>query len=357
MYKILIFEETDTIMRKAFFILCTAVVFAACSGNGVKSTRLERNQNSGINTETFGNVFWDVSLSGMTSKINSLMVLKDGKVIYEGYDPAHSATCLHVMWSASKTFTATAVGFAVQDGLMKVDDLVADYFEPEMLGEDPDGYFKKLTVKDLLIMSSGLKKDFLSDSDERWNDHATEMALKGGWAFEPGTKFHYNSINTYLTGVIVSKVTGKRLSDYLNEKLFTPLGIREYEWEQSGEGYDYGGWGLFLSVENFAKMGQFFLQKGVWEGKRLLPESWFDEAMAAQIIQRPDDFVPEQDEWNQGYGYQMWRCTHGACRLDGAYGQFCIIIPEKNAVVAIHEHSRNTAASLNAVWKEIYPYL
>ncbi len=333
------------------------MVMSACCNDGVKSTRIERNPDSGINTESFGKMFWDISLSGGTNELNSLMVLKDGKVIYEKYDYAHDATCLHIMWSASKTFTATAVGFAVQDGLMTVNDLVADYFEPEELGEDPDGYFQKLTVKDLLIMSSGLKRDFIAEPGDEWLEHPSLCTLKGGWEFEPGTKFRYNSMNTYLAGVIVSKVTGKRLSDYLNEKLFTPLGIKEYEWEQSNEGYDYGGWGLFISVENFAKMGQFFLQRGVWEGKRILADSWFDEAMTAQIYQGHDGPTPDGNEWTQGYGYQMWCCTHGAYRLDGAWGQFCIIIPEKNAVIAMHEHTRNTAAALTAVWKEIYPYL
>lgn len=344
-------------MKKAFAVLCAAVMLTACCNDGVRSTRIERNPDSGICTETFGNMFQDVFLSGSTNTINSLMVLKDGKVIYENYDYAHDATRLHVMWSASKTFTATAVGFAVQDGLMTVNDLVADYFEPEQLGDDPDGYFRKLTVKDLLIMSSGLRKDFIAEPEEGWSSHASECTLKGGWEFEPGTQLRYNSMNTYLAGVIVSKVTGKRLSDYLDEKLFTPLGIREYGWEQSEEGYDFGGWGLFLSVENFAKMGQFFLQRGVWNGKRLLNDSWFDEAMKAQI--HFDGAGPRADgaEWGQGYGYQMWCCTHGAYRLDGAWGQLCIIIPDKNAVVAMHSQTRDTETAIKAVWKEIYPYL
>jgi len=344
-------------MKKTFAIICAAVMLSACCSDGVKSTKIERATDSGINTEAFGKIFQDVSFSGGTNELNSIMVLKDGKVIYEAYDYAHNADCLHIMWSASKTFTATAVGIAVQDGLMTVNDLVADYFEPEQLGEDPDGYFKKLTVKDLLIMSSGLKKDFIAEPSEEWLVRPTECTLKGGWEFEPGTKFRYNSMNTYLAGVIVSKVTGKRLSDYLNEKLFTPLGIREYKWQQSGEGYDYGGWGLFISVENFAKMGQFFLQRGVWEGKRLLADSWFDEAMAPQIYQNPAGATDDGNEWSQGYGYQMWCCTHGAYRLDGAWGQFSIIIPEKNAVITMHEHTRNTAATLKAVWEDIYPYL
>lgn len=343
-------------MKKALSILLAAATLAACCPTSVKSTRIERAPEGTVDTKDFPMLFRDVAINGGVNSVHSLMVLKDGKVVYEQYDYAHDANCLHVMWSASKTFTATAVGFACQDGLMSVDDLVADYFAPEELGEDPDGYFKELTVKDLLIMSSGLKMDYIASSAAHKLPSESEATLKGGWEFEPGTKFRYNSMNTYLAGMIVTKVTGKRLSDYLNEKLFEPLGIREYQWEQSEEGYDFGGWGLFLSIENFAKMGQFFLQKGSWNGKQLLSEEWIDEATSAHIYQN-GGVREEGNEWGEGYCYQMWRCSHNAVRLDGAWGQFCIIIPDKNAVVAIHENTSNTYATLQSVWERIYPAL
>lgn len=344
-------------MKKIFAALAAAALaMAACCNDATKSTKLERASEGCLNEDVYDNMYLDILKAGGVNELHSLMVLKDGKVVYENYDYGHNADCLHVMWSASKTFTATAVGFAVQDGLLSVDDKVASFFAPEELGEDPDGYFGKLTVKHLLMMASGLRKDFIAEAGAKSLLKPAESTLQGGWEFEPGTRFRYNSMNTYLAGVIVTKVTGKRLSDYLNEKLFQPLGIREYEWQQSAEGYDFGGWGLFLSVENFAKMGQFFLQKGVWEGKRILNEEWFDEATKAQIYQNGIGIIND-DEGEQGYCYQMWRCTHDSYRLDGAWGQYCIIIPEKNAVVAIHEHTDDSFATIRAVWKNIYPLL
>ena len=171
-------------------------------------------------------------------------------------------------------------------------------------------------------------------------------------------------MDTYLVSVIVSKAVGEPMSEYLNRKLFNPLGIKKWIWEKSPQGYDCGGWGLFLNLESFAKMGQFMLQRGEWNGKRLLNEEWFDVAMSPQIMQYAGRGVSDEwiaahanDEWNQGYGYQMWCCTHGAYRLDGAWSQFCVIIPEKNAVVACLSHSPNGARMLNSIWINVYDNL
>lgn len=310
----------------------------------------------------FDQVFRDVW--GLAcNELHGLMVVKDGKVIYEKYDTGHHAEELHVMWSVSKTFTATAVGFACQEGLMSVDDKVLDYFEAEA-PVNPSILLKEMTVKDLLIMSSGFQDDYIGRSfSDMTFDWAAET-LMSPLMYKPGSMYSYNSMNTYLLSVIVSRVTGKTVAEYLNRKLFTPLGIDEFIWESSPQGYSAGGWGLYITLESMAKMGQFFLNRGTWNGQRLLNESWFDEAMKPQIMQWQGHMnqweaaeVYKYDEWNQGYGYQMWVCTHGAVRLDGAWGQYVIIVPEKNLVVACQAHNGDGARFIQSVWRNIYDLL
>jgi len=311
-------------------------------------------------TAQFDSVFFDVS-SIACDELHSLMILKDGKVIYENYDHGYGPDHLHVMWSASKTFTATAVGFAAQDGLLELTDKVVDYFSDEELPDEPSEWLRKMTLYDLIIMSSGFKDDCVNKCESGKNFDWAKETLASEIIFEPGTRFAYNSMDTYLLSVVVSRVTGKRVDDYLDEKLFRPLGISEYRWKISPQNYAAGGWGLYLHIEDFAKMGLFMMQKGVWEGKRLLNEEWFDEAMSAQIMQyagqghTPEEIAAmEQNDWNQGYGYQMWMCRNGGCRLDGAWGQICVIYPEKNLVVAAHSHTYNTRELLNSIVNRVY---
>lgn len=315
-------------------------------------------------SEAFDQVFNDVCSEGC-NELHSMMVVKDGKVIYERYETAHSADELHVMWSASKTFTALAAGFACQDGLLSVDDKVVSFFGPEDLPEEISPWLAEMTVHNLLTMSSGFAYGVRDRTRKREPDmNWVRETLCSDFVFEPGTQFHYNSMDSYLVSVIVSKVVGEPMSEYLNRKLFKPLGIKKWIWEKSPQGYDCGGWGLFINLESFAKAGQFILQRGEWNGKRLLNKEWFDEAMSPQIMQYAGRDVSDEwlaahanDEWNQGYGYQIWCCTHGAYRFSGAWAQLCFIIPDKNAVVACLSHSPNEARMINSVWTNVYDNL
>lgn len=298
-----------------------------------------------------------------TDELHSLMILKDGKVVYEKYAPGHDKDELHICWSASKTFTATAVGFAQQEGLLNVNDPVLKYFDPSEYPAEPSEWLKNMTIKDLLIMSSGFEKDIINDGN-RLLDHDdwVKTILNYPIVFEPGSKYKYNSGNTYLCSVIVSRVTGQLVEDYLKTRLFDPLGIEDYYWYKSPEGYNVGGWGLHINLESLAKMGQFFLNKGTWNGKRLLSEEWIEEASSCHIMQTQNP-TPEQveafktDDKQQGYGYQMWMCCNGGFRLDGAHGQYCWIYPHKDAVVACFSHSSKTVRIRNYISFKIYPVL
>lgn len=287
-----------------------------------------------------------------TGELNSVMVLKDGKILDEWYDVCYGPDFLNICWSMSKTFTATAVGFAVQDGLLSLDDKVVGFFDSDVLPETVSDTLAALSIRNLMVMSSGIKTDPIGPISSGKLENPTEVAFNAGFNFFPGERFRYNSLNTYLLGVIVSKVTGMSLEDYLGIKLFRPLGIQRYHWDKSAEGYNCAGWGLYLRTEDMAKMGQFFLQKGAWNGRQLLDEGWIEEAMKAQIYQDPSR--AGENDFLAGYGYQMWCCTHNAARLDGAHGQFVVICPDKNAVIVITEHVKDTRKLFNSIWTNIY---
>jgi len=336
------------------------MMIASCTP---RDSKIARNQDV-LYQSLLDSVFVFTGNAGQTDEMQAITIIKDGKIVGQKFAPEYDADHLFILWSGSKTFNACAVGFAQQEGLLNVDDPVLKYLNDYPVNEQTADLWSKVTIRHLLCMGSGL----VADPSELLKTHTLKEGVKRVLAapiiYEPGSRFKYNSMNSYLLSAIVTKVTGEKVVDYLKPRLFEPLGIRRYIWTESAEGLNFGGWGLYLTNESFAKMGQFYLQKGVWNGKRLLEESWFDESMSAQIMQfKPEEANPEQleifktSEGHQGYGFQMWCCTHGAYRLDGAWGQFSIIIPDKNAVVAINEMSRHTHITLESVWRYIYPAL
>lgn len=312
----------------------------------------------------FDSVFFDVNaIPGCD--LHSLMVIQDGKIIYERYGMGHTATELHTMWSATKTFTATAVGFAWQDGLLSLDTPVVRYLQDE-LPETLDPYMQKMTLHHLLMMGSGWKGDIITNrikGGEQFD--AVRTCLTSPFTHEPGTHWRYNNMDTYLAGVVVQKLTGKTLEAYLREKLLTPLGVDTLCYEQDSRGFNTGAWGMHLNTETLAKLGLFLLQKGNWNGEQLLDSAWFDRAMAVHIIQSSDALETDPrtpgntlSDWKCGYCYQSWAChIPGSVRADGMWGQYALVLPDKRAVVAMTTICSNREAQLNAVWRHIYPHL
>ena len=156
-----------------------------------------------------------------------------------------------------------------------------------------------------------------------------------------------------MQSAIVQKVTGQTVLDFLQSRLFEPLGIENPTWEKSPQGISTGGYGLSIRTEDIAKFGQLYLQKGKWGDKQLVPAAWVEAATARQTSNGSD---PNSD-WGQGYGYQFWRCRHGAYRGDGAFGQYCIVLPEEDAVIAITSGLRNMQQVLDLVWDKLLPAL
>jgi CubicO group peptidase (beta-lactamase class C family) len=289
------------------------------------------------------------------NEIHSFMLLRHGKVISEGWWKPYAPELKHTMYSLSKSFTSTAVGFAVTEKLLTVNDKVISFF-PENVPDTISTNLAQMTVKDLLTMSAGMDPDptfRVRGATGSWE----EIFFRTPVLNEPGSKFLYNSLATYMLSSIVQKVTGEKIIDYLTPRLFEPLGISGIDWEVNSQGVNTGGWGLRLKTEDIAKAGQFYLQKGKWHGKQLLPAEWIEEATSVKIYQAPDAPQSKKDssDWMQGYCYQFWRCRHNAYRGDGAYGQYMIILPDLDAVLAITSQTGDMQKELNLVWKYLLP--
>jgi CubicO group peptidase (beta-lactamase class C family) len=285
--------------------------------------------------------------------MHSLMILRHGKVITEAYWHPYKASGRHIMHSVSKTFASTAIGFAVQEQLLSVDDKLVDIF-PDQLPAKISPYLSELTVKHLLIMSVGHNPapEFYM-SDENW----VRMFFATPIVDKPGTVFTYSSYATYMLSAVIQKLTGQSMFDYLKPRLLDPLHIQNIVWETGAQNMSAGGWGMRIRTEDMAKLGQFYLQKGWWNGKLLLHKEWIKDATMPKIFQRDSLTYDEQmyDNWVQGYGYQIWMCINNAYRADGANGQFIIVMPDEDAVVIITENSSNTKAVLDMVFKHLQP--
>lgn len=278
--------------------------------------------------------------------MHSFMLMRHGQVIAEGWWKPESANKPHVLYSLSKGFTSSAVGLAVAEEKLSIDDPVLKFF-PDEAPAQPSDKLKAMRVRDLLTMSTGHQTEPKFTPDEPW----VKTFLAHPVEHKPGTHFLYNSPGTYMCSAIVQKLTDGTVLDYLRPRLFEPLGIEGAEWSTSPQGVSTGGWGLFLKTEDIAKFGQLYLQKGQWNGKQLIPAAWIKQATAKQVSNGSD---PSKD-WDQGYGFQFWRCRHGAFRGDGAFGQFCIVLPEQDAVVVISADTKDMQAQLNLVWDKLLP--
>ena len=294
--------------------------------------------------------------------IHSVMILKHGKVVYEKWFNGQSAERPHAMHSVSKTFTATAVGLAINEGKLNLNDPVIKFF-PDKLPASPSENLKAMTVRDLLTMTCGHDTECNRRGQADW----AKAFLAWPVLHKPGEYYLYNSMGTYMLAEIVQKVTGEKLIDYLDTRLFQPLHISRPHWDESPQGVNCGGWGLMLKTEDMAKMGQLFLQKGKWNGKQLVPAAWLKEMSSYQVPSVPSGTRFEDlekvglnknnNEWVQGYGYQMWMCRHNAYRADGFAGQYFMMFPDRDAVLVLTTSSSLYQPYMDIIWEFLLPVL
>lgn len=298
----------------------------------------------GISSETI--LAFIQAAEAQIHELHSFMLLRHGAIVAEGWWSPYRADLPHMLYSLSKSFTSSAVGMAVAEGLLSVEDRVIDFF-PDKTPAEVSENLAAMQVHHLLSMATGHD----TEPDVRKSRDWVKGFLAQPVVYEPGTHFLYNSIATYMLSAIIQRLTGTRLLDYLRPRLLDPLGIEEATWEQSPQGINVGGWGLKIRTEDIARFGQLYLQKGIWDGKRLLSEGWIARATTKQIDNGDD---PNSD-WAQGYCYQFWRCRHGAYRGDGAFGQYCVVMPEQDAVLAITAGVGDMQGVLNLVWDCLLP--
>ena len=283
--------------------------------------------------------------------MNSFMLVRHGHVVAEGWWGPYDARTPHIFYSLSKSFTSTAVGLAIADGKLSLDDEVLKFF-PEDAPAVPSANLRAMRVRDLLRMSTGhgTEAALWSGAAATQGERLTKTFLAHPVPFKPGTHFLYNSPATYMLSAIVQKVTGMTVLDYLSPRLFEPLGFENPTWLASPQGVSVGAFGLMARTEDIAHMGQLYLQHGAWNGRQLLPAAWVADATARQTS---NGSAPTSD-WDQGYGYQFWRSRHGY-RGDGAFGQYMLVLPEQDAVVAITSGVRDMQSVMNLVWNTLLP--
>ncbi len=281
-----------------------------------------------------------------TDTMNSIMLVRHGQVIAEGWWAPYTAQDNHELYSLSKSFTSTAVGMAVAEGRLSIDDEVLKFF-PEESPAQPTNNLRAMRVRDLLTMSTGHQDEAATAADKI----SAKAFLAHPVPHKPGTHFKYNTPATFMLSAIVHKQTGLSVLDYLRPRLFEPLGITQPIWNTNFQGVSLGGYGLNVRTEDIARFGQLYLQKGLWQDKQLLTSEWVELATSKQVSNGSN---PKSD-WEQGYGFQFWRCRNGAYRGDGAFGQYCIVLPEQDAVIVITSGLKDMQSVLNQIWNRLLP--
>lgn len=297
------------------------------------------------------NAFLDAMEAHPDVELHSLMLLRNGHVVTEGWWAPYSPDRVHLLYSLSKSYASTAAGFAVEEGLLDLDRTVLSYF-PELDADITDPRSRSMLVRHVAAMASGHHDECI---DQVWASDPGDLVrgfLRIPPEEEPGTWFAYNQPCTYTLAAIVQRESGQSLVDYLRPRLFDPLGIGPVGWQQHPRGQALGFTGLHATTDAIAKLGQLYLQRGWWGDRQLLPATWVEQATSVQI----GTPLKESPDWQQGYGFQFWGARHGY-RGDGAYGQFCVVLPEEQVVVAITSASIDMQAVLDGLWTYLLPAL
>jgi CubicO group peptidase (beta-lactamase class C family) len=284
-------------------------------------------------------------------EMHSLMVVRHGRVVAEGWWAPYSAGRPQLLYSLSKSFTSTAAAFAQAEGLLDLDDTVISHFA-EFAADITDPRSRSVKVRHVASMAAGHTRDMLAEAVMRDRGEPVRGFLLIPPDRDPGTVFAYSQPCTYALASIIQRNAGMPLTRYLRPRLFDPLGIGHVGWHTFPPGREQGFSGLHARTEDIAKLGLLYLRRGRWDGAQLIPGEWVAEATSEQIA-NPGEPNPD---WRQGYGYQFWMSRHGY-RGDGAFGQFCVILPEQDTVVVTTAYTLDMQALLDAMWARLLPGL
>jgi CubicO group peptidase (beta-lactamase class C family) len=280
-----------------------------------------------------------------------MMVVRHGQVIAEGWWAPYSADRPQLLYSLSKSFTSTAAAFAQAEGLLELDDTVISHFA-EFDADITDPRSRSMKLRHVASMASGHTREMLGEAITRDPAEPVRGFLLIPPDREPGTVFAYSQPCTYTLASIIQRNARMPLTQYLRPRLFNPLGIEHVGWHTFPPGREQGFSGLHARTEDIAKLGQLYLQRGQWDGVQLIPGQWVTAATSKQIG-NPGGW---NSDWRQGYGFQFWMSRHGY-RGDGAFGQFCVILPEHETVIVTTAYTLDMQAVLDAMWTHLLPGL
>lgn len=292
-------------------------------------------ESQGVSSEYLNKFYKEIS-AAKDINAHGLMILRHGKIISTGMWAPYLEEYPHVTHSLCKSITSMAVGIAADQGLIDINEKIVDIF-PEKTSILTSKKVKSITVEHLLTMTSGIR---FNEASSVLSKDWVKSFLDSDTAFEPGTKFAYNSMNSYMLSAIVKRKTGSGLLEYLIPFLFEPLGITDVTWEKCPRGNEKGGWGCYITLENMAKLGQLYLQKGKWivagEEKQIISEEWIN---ASTIEHARED----NGTSNRAYGYQIWihNTITNAFQFNGLFGQYVMVIPKHDIVIAMTSGSTN----------------
>ncbi len=275
-------------------------------------------------------------------EIHAIEIHRGGRLVLRIAPAPYSCSDKREIYSLSKSFCSTAVGFLVDEGLLSLDARIVDLF-PECVPEHPQENLLKMKVRHVMSMNSGhhgCAMHAMIRAEDEIRAFMEQPVLS-----EPGTHFAYNTGATLVLSHIVERLTGMKLLDYLSRKLFMPLGISGIRWNRTPDGANEGGCGIHVSVDDIAKLGLLYLNRGVWNGRRLLSEAWVKEATSKVS----DNSGNGSHDWCAGYGFQFWINEREGFRGDGAYGQLCVVLPERDTVVAVQAELDDMQAELDRV--------
>ncbi len=292
----------------------------------------------------------------------SIMVLKKGKVIFEDYCDGFAPDSLLEVYSISKTILALAAGFAVEEGLLSVDDKVTGFF-PGRLPENVSDTLSSMTIRHLLTMTCGMEETpkllsaFSGNASFSW----LEEFFASRQAHMPGEEFYYNFFSPYVLAAIIEKETGMSVMDYIGPRLLDPLQITDMQWDTSHEGICVGGWGMRLCTEDLAKLGQFLLQRGKWKGRQLISSEWVDTMTSNLVKSQPKSaytanidpavLADPANDHSQGYGYYVWQGKGDTYRMEGLQGRFVFVSPARDIVLVVTTRTNMGQNYLDIIWK------
>ena len=252
-------------------------------------------------------------------------------------------------YSLSKSFTGTAAGFALAEGLFEMDTRISELL-PDYMPENPCEELKELSVRHLLTMTAGQQRPLLMGDSRKTLKETdwTSYVLSVPFSDHPGRVFMYSNTGPYLISRIIEEKTGGSLTDYLMPRLFEPLDSPRPEWEEDPEGHIFGAGGMVLSSSEVMRFGQLYLQQGVWNGKQILPEGWVRKVERTAIPTNRGDGE---------YSLLFWKSRNDTYSAVGKFGQYCTICPEKDAVIVINALDKDDPNLLEYVWTYLYPYI